>query len=87
MTALRSDQVKPQGGATQPRRKGSEHPRRLPDFATAPVFSIPEASHFGRWSVSTTRRRIEDGSLEAITVAGVVRVRGDSLRALLGGGE
>jgi len=87
VTALKNSKCKPRRAPSQRRQPPSSNRRSLPDFSSAPVFSIPETSHFGRWSISTTRRRIEDGSLETVTVAGVVRVKGASLRALLEGGE
>ncbi|WP_431283157.1 hypothetical protein ACQW02_27790 [Humitalea sp. 24SJ18S-53] len=57
----------------------------LPNFDTAPVFTIREVSHYGRWSNSTTRRLIEAGELDIVRVVGSVRVKGDSLRAKLAG--
>lgn len=71
-----------------PKRKSARrYQRNWPDFDTAPVFTIAEVGHFGRWSMSTTRRRIADGSLETVAVAGVLRVTGPSARKLLTGGK
>jgi len=59
-----------------------------PNFIVAPVFTMKEVGHFGRWSISTTRRLIEAGDLETVRVGGSVRVIGDSLRTkLVGGGS
>ena len=68
-------------------RKRLRAQAQLPDFATAPVFTLQEASHFGRWSLSTTRRMIDDDKLAAVKIGGRVRVIGDSLRRYLKGAQ
>jgi hypothetical protein len=55
--------------------------RPLPDFDTAPVFTLKETAIIIRGSLSTVRRRVADGTLKTVSLGEHSRrVTGDSLR-------
>jgi hypothetical protein len=55
--------------------------RTLPDFATAPAFTIEEAVTYSRASRSTIQRRMRDGTLKVKRLGkNSPRIVGDSLR-------